>query len=348
MNLIRRERVDMFNKQDFKNSHGLLNNGNWWTTEFLNKAYDVVKDRKFPILIPSYTNTAKSKDFCPSAVRGFLSNMDDDFNYPIILFVRRSQYEDYKSANNHKFVTIIPFKDELINSAGNARRWSLKWLYDNGYNHAFSFDDDASGIGMTEYGITGAGDPKSKAIKTTNVSKVLACWQYSMEKLEEKYNNVVLTGVYPIGFSWKESYCWMNESALLYRGNLNQVVCLNVENLIKNNIIYKDNRECGHEDIQLILESLEKDMVVATFPFIWYSTPPMDVVNFSEFGSTMKDRFARQQELMMSNWKDCPWVSFRDKRDLPQVVINFRKYRKDKNIENCAINLFEEDLNNET
>lgn len=307
----------------------------WWTELYLEKAYDIVKDRKFPVLIPSYNNPN------PSAVKGFLSNMDENYNYPIIIFVRDSQKDEYIKANLHPYVTIVSMKDNLIDSAGKARRWSLKWLYDNGYNHAFSFDDDALGIGMTKKGFTGKGDPKSEAIKNIDsIAKVLACWQLSMEKLEDQYNNVVLTGVYPIGFSWKPEYCWMDQSALLYRGNLNQVVCLNVKNLIENGITYKDNKECGHEDIQLILEAMEKDMLVATFPFIWYSVPPMDVANFSCFGNTMKDRFHAQQELMRKNWDNCPYVTFREKRDLDQVVINFRRYRKDKNIDKYVINLF--------
>lgn len=319
-----------FPKYDFESE----DDNKWWTKVLHDKAYDIVKDRKFPILIPSYNNPN------PPAVKGFLANMDEEFNYPIIIFVRESQYDEYVEANKHPYVTVVGFKDDLIIGAGNARRWSLKWLYDHGYHHAFSFDDDALGIGMTEKGYTGKGDLKSQAIKDTNISKVLAAWQLSMEELEKRYNNLVLTGVYPIGFSWKPEYCWSDQSALLYRGNLNQVVCLNVKNLIENGITYKDNKECGHEDIQLILESLEKDMLVATFPFIWYSVPPMDVANFSDFGTTMKDRFHAQQQLMKNNWENCPWVTFREKRDLDQVNINFRRYRKDKNISNYVIDIW--------
>ena len=306
----------------------------WWTEIYLDTAYDTVKDRKFPILIPSYNNPN------PPAVRGFLSNMNEEFNYPIILFVRESQYESYVEANQHPYVTVVSCPDECILGAGNARRMSLKWLYSHGYSHAFSFDDDALGIGMTKKGFTGKGEPKSQAIKNANISKVLACWQLSMERLEEKCDKVVLTGVYPVGFSWKSTYCWSDESALLYRGNLNQVVCLNVNNLIENGIIYKDNKDCGHEDIQLILEALEKEMMVATFPFIWYSTPPMDCANFSEFGSTMESRFKAQQAIMYENWKNCDWVSFREKRGLAQVNINFRKYRAIKDIDNNILDIW--------
>lgn len=305
-----------------------------WTELMHDNAYDIVKDRKWPVLIPSYNNPN------PSVVKGMLANMDEDHNYPIIIFVRDSQKEAYESANTHPYVTVVSMQDDLICSAGLARRGSLKWLHDNGYHHAFSFDDDALGLGMTKKGYTGKGDMKSQAIKDTNISKVLASWQLAMESLEDKYNNVILTAPYPIGFSWKESYCWSSESALLYRGNLNQLVCLNVNNLVDNNITYFDNKESGHEDIDLILQGLSKDMLVATFPFIWYSVPPMNVDNFTAFGSTMQDRFITQQKIMIDKWGDFPYVTFREKRGLSQVVPNFRKYRKDKDINPYTIDIW--------
>lgn len=321
-----------------ENPHGLLSNSSgdniWWTEAMMDKCYDLVKDRKFPILIPSYNNPN------PPAVRGFLSGMNEEFNYPIFIFVRESQEKSYKEENKHPYVTIVPYKDSLIDSAGKARLWSLKWLYKMGYENAFSFDDDALGIGLTKYGVTGKGDPKSEAIKNANISKVLAVWQYSMEIANEKFG-VGISGIYPCGYGWKAEYCWMDESILLYRGNINQLVCLNVERLIDNGIRYFDNKECGHEDIDLIFQCLEKNIPVCTFPFINYSTPPMDCANFSVFGNTMTERFRAQQKLMIDKYgKDYPYATFRNKKGLDQVVINFRKYRKDKGITKYVLGLF--------
>ena len=155
----------------------------WWTHELYDNAYDIVKDRKYPVLIPSYNNPN------PNAVKGFLSKMDDEYNYPIILFVRESQYDEYVKSNEHPYVTVVKYKDELINSAGKARHWSLKWLYKNGYTHAFSFDDDLQDISYSIRGYTGKGDPKSLVIGSVNIAKVLAMWQLSVEKLEKLYDN---------------------------------------------------------------------------------------------------------------------------------------------------------------
>lgn len=305
-----------------------------WTELMHDYAYEVVKNRKWPVLIPSYANPS------PVVVNKVLCGMDENYNYPIIIFVRNSQRAEYEAANTNPYVTIVSEEDSLICDAGLARKQSLIWLYSNGYSHAFSMDDDAIGLGMTKRGYTGKGDPKSEAIKDTNIAKVLAAWQLSMESLEARYSNVALTAPYPIGFSWKNEYSWSSESALLYRGNLNQVVCLNVNNLVENSIMYESNKLSGHEDIDLNLQCLQKGLMLATFPFIWYSTPPMNIDNFKNFGSTMHDRFKAQQEIMMKNWGDFPYVTFRDKRSLPQVIPNFRKYRKDHNIDPYVIDIW--------
>lgn len=310
-------------------------NGNevHWTRILHDNAYNHIKE-KWPVLIPSYSSPN------PVAVSKVLANMSHDSNWPIIIFVRDSQKDQYIEANTNKYVKVVSMQDSLITDAGLARKESLKWLYSMGFDHAFSFDDDILGIGMTEAGVTGKGDPKSVAIKDTNICNVLASWQLAMMALEDIFDNVALTAPYPIGFSWKKEYCWSSESALLYRGNLNQVVCLNVKNIVDNDIMYESNKLVGHEDIDINLQCLDKHLMLATFPFIWYSTPPMNIDNFKNFGSTMNDRFKAQQEIMMKNWGDFPYVTFRDKRGLAQVVPNFRKYRKDYGIDPYVIDIW--------
>ena len=104
--------------------------------------------------------------------------------------------------------------------------------YNTGYDSAFSFDDDLLGITYTISGLTGNGDPKSKCIKNPNVSKVLAMWQLSMEKAV-KEKNVLISGVMPMGFSWKSEYCQSDHSMLWYRGLPSQAVCLNIKGLVE-------------------------------------------------------------------------------------------------------------------
>lgn len=54
--------------------NGITSMQAWWTKIFAGLAYDMVKYRKFPILIPSYNNPN------PPAVTGFLSSVILDKN----------------------------------------------------------------------------------------------------------------------------------------------------------------------------------------------------------------------------------------------------------------------------
>lgn len=324
---------------DYENDRNKI----WWTRRLCDYAYDEIKDRKFPITIPSYNR------FSPNILNGMLKDMDENYNYPIFIFVRESQKEDYLKNINHPYVSIVSFKDELIDNAGAARRMIMKWAYTNGYDNIFSFDDDLLNIQVTEKGYTGKGDLKSKVISDMNICKVLASWQLAMEHAENLYD-VVLSGAMPMGFSWKMEYCFKSHSMLMYRGNLNQAVCINVKKLFDAGIVYKDNKDIGHEDIQLVAEINHKnqmrishDLAVCTFPFLAYSVPPMTCENFGNFGSNMKDRFRNQQAIMLSNWHDTPWINFREKRDLCQVVINWRRYRKDIGVNQYVYDIFEGD-----
>lgn len=201
----------------------------WWTRRLCDYAWNEVKDRKFPITIPSYNR------FNPNILNGMLKDMDDEYNYPIFIFVRESQKDEYEKNINHPFVTIVSFPDNLINNAGAVRRAILKWSYTHGYESIFSFDDDLLNIQITEKGFTGSGELKSKVVPDMNICKVLAAWQLAMEHAENLYD-VVLSGAMPMGFSWKQEYCFKDQSMLLYRGNLNQAVCINVKRLIDNKI----------------------------------------------------------------------------------------------------------------
>lgn len=299
----------------------------WWTIGLYNKAYNIVKDRKFPIVIPSYNRPN------PAILKTFLneSNMDDDFNYPIFVFVRDSQKEMYEKAINNKFVTIISFPDNIINDAGKVRRMITKWLYSKGYNCAFSFDDDLVGINFTQKAYTGKGDLKAGAVRDTNIAKVLAMWQLAMEKAVDKYG-VLISGLMPQFISWKPEYCFKEQSILLYRGIPSQAVCINVKGLVDNDLNYRSNEECGHEDIDLNIRILDKKLPICVFPFLAYSANEMSVENW-DFPS-MFDRFKCQQDKMKKNFSEIDWVKFVDeKRGLPQVTINWRRCRKYVGIE---------------
>lgn len=298
----------------------------WWTNNFYEKAYStIIKSgiEKFPVIIPSYNRPNFN-------LYNIINTMSKEYNYPILVFVRESQYNDYMNSKQSKYVTIIPLPDSEIDSAGKVRKRSLEWLYDNDYNYAFSFDDDLIGLTYTIKDWTKTGNVKASAVSNINLAKVLAMWQLSMMEADDKYD-VAISGVSPMGFSWKPEYTFDDQSVLL-RGSPNQAVCLNVKKLIENGINYEDNKDVGHEDIDLLIKIVDKGYNVAILPFLTYSAPAMSPENFKEFGNNMKDRFKAQQEIMYKNHSDKDWVVFREKRDLAQVVLNWIRIRKMRNV----------------
>lgn len=304
----------------------------WWTEDLYNKAYDIIKDRKFPIIIPSYNRPN------PSAITGFLSKMNDEFNHDIFLFVRESQKEQYEKSNTHPYVKIISFPDESISNAGAVRRISLKWLYSKGYKCAFSFDDDLQSIQYTSKGFKGDGWMKSEVQNSDNISKVLAMWQLAMEYAVDNHD-VMISGLMPMFIGWKPEYCTESQSMLLYRGLPSQAVCINVKGLVDNLLIYGDNDKVGHEDIALTIECIEKKKPVCVFPFLVYGAGPMSVENWNF--KDMKERFSVQQNRMKDRYGSNPWVEFPDdKRGLPQVEIKWPHVRKSLGINEYVFNIW--------
>lgn len=308
----------------------------WWTVELCNSAYEKVRDRKYPIIIPSYNRPN------PPAIKGFLngSDMSSNINYPIFVFVRDSQKEEYEaSIGGHPYLKIISFPDKAIDNAGAVRRMSLKWLYQNGYEGAFSFDDDLLSIQYTTKGFKKSdGWMKSEAVEGANISDVLAMWQLAMEHAIRNYD-VMISGIMPMFISWKPEYCTEEQSMLLYRGLPSQAVCINVKGLVENELIYMDNKLCGHEDLDLVIRCIDKHKPVCVFPFLCYTANEMSVENW-DF-KDMKERFTHQQEIMKRNHSDKPWVSFVDeKRGIPQVEIKWPQVRKSLGIDKYVFNIW--------
>ena len=61
----------------------------FWTEELYEKAYNIVKDRKYPIIIPSYNRPQ------PIVLDKFFNDFTEEYNWPIYFIVRKSQEEEY-------------------------------------------------------------------------------------------------------------------------------------------------------------------------------------------------------------------------------------------------------------
>lgn len=292
----------------------------WWTREFYDSAFEMIEnDDRYPIIIPSYNRPLSN------IVKVFVKNDIENIRWPVYIFVRESQRKLYEEVSENKYCNIVSFPDEEICNAGLVRRKMNEYIHNKGFKAAFSLDDDLVGIGYTEMGKTKSGKDSAKIVRDSNIFRVLSMWQISMDYAINKYN-VMMSGLMPMFISWKPEYTTPDQSMLWNRGLPSQAVCLNIDGLMNNDLLYEDNNVCGHEDISLTIKCIEKGKTICVFPFMAHSAPTMSIENW-DFNS-MRERFSIQQERMINRYGYIDWVSFVEKRDLPQVVIKWPKARK--------------------
>lgn len=85
-----------------------------------------------PLLIPSYNR--------PQAPLPRLAGKVLGNDYPWHVFVRKSQYKDYK-----EFVpkeNLVKMPDHKVPDLGSTRNWMMKWALKEGYERVFDWDDD--------------------------------------------------------------------------------------------------------------------------------------------------------------------------------------------------------------
>lgn len=313
------KRSDYINDADYED---------WWTNVLYEKAYDIVKDRKFPVTIPGY-----NRPELPTLRNLKVFEYTEDLNWPFFIIVRESQYDMYVEATkDYKYVTIKSFPDEIINNAGAVRRTTQKWLHSQGIRATFQMDDDVNYLGYSYAGRKGDGYPKSQYRKPKtepfSSARVLAMWQLAMEKAMDEYNIVISCGQ-QIAFSWKEDYCRSEGSCRLMRGPMTQVVCFNVEKLCEEGLYHNNNADVGFDDIDFTLRVIESGNVTCCFPWLVYGCEALGGGNGDKVSEDrLKSRFKANQDKLKSIHFEKPYVSFRPKRDLDQVCINWRRARR--------------------
>lgn len=307
----------------------------FWTEELYNNAYDIVKDRKFPIIIMSYNRPN------PIIMNKMFSDMTDEYNYPIFIYVRKSQEEEYRKYLTNKYATIVSVPDEEINSAGKTREGTLMWLYNNGYKNAFTIDDDVPKIGYSRAGKSRNGNAISIDGSELISSKVLAMWQLSMEYAQEKYG-VIYSIPKTHGCSWVPDSCNADRS-MLYSCTVSGIaMCWNVKEIVERGIKFEDNSISGFDDADFVIKLLaDSNNKVCNFPFIWFDMPK-DMASVENFDfDTIEERFTTSTELVRKNHGDKEYVRYKvDKHGLPGVAINWSRYRKMFGISEYRFNIW--------
>lgn len=287
-----------------------------WSNKLYNEAYDIVKDRLFPVVIPSY-----NRPEC-----GFLKwvtkIVQPGYEYPIFMVVRQSQKELYEASEYVKYNDYIHIKalpDEMIDDIGKVREQIVN-VFSKKYDCLFMFDDDITNFCHSVPYFRTNGEPKAQGVKSNNFGKTMAMWQVAMEYAVKQYDVAFSTGMMQ-GFSWVPDFIKVEQSIRLMSGLPTLAVCVNVKKLKEVGLNYRTLIGNGHDDIDLYIRSLQKGLVSAEFRWMTYSSPGIgtDILHFN----SVHERFATQQKEMYANFSDVPFVKFYTPRGLPNVGIKW-------------------------
>lgn len=292
-----------------------------WSNDFYNQAYSIVKNNRYPIVIPSYNNP--NGEF----LQWIVKSMNKEHIYDVYFVIRQSQYELY--SNNeltyNDFIHLVPVEDELINSAGKVRNYIVS-TFAKKYDNIFMIDDDISNISHTVPTFTKNNKPKAKWFETIDAGNEFAMWQISHEYMTRTFDTVISCGITDV-HSWSHDFIWVENSARLLSGSFCQTLCINIKKLIDLDVNYRDNYISGHEDYDLIVRLIQKRQLMCQFKWLSYHNEPMKA-NFLNDLDTLQQRMEKQYNIMYSNFKDEPYMIFEIRNDLHRVAINWRKVYK--------------------
>lgn len=308
----------------------------WWTDRLYETAYSKL-EHKYPVVIPSYNRPN------PISIEKLFSNMTDDCNWPVYIFVRLSQLDMYSHLEN-KYINVIGLPDNMISNIGDTRNQIIKQYGITYYSpRIFMMDDDITSIGYLSRGSDKKMNPVSFQVKDANPIKVLAMWQYMMELACNKFDIVMSCTTNP-GYSWPAENTDINYSIKLMSGRYAGLVCIDIDKLNKNNIGYRSSYISGHEDTDILIRSLLKNLLVCQMSSIYYTTVDM---SYKEWGyDSVYSRLVEQNNILKDQYDDIYWLKFEDKYKekgkLPTITVNWRGIRSRIGLKDYKINLWRE------
>ena len=293
-----------------------------WTNKLYEAAYDIVKDRKYPIIIPSY-----NRPEC-EFLKWANPIMEPGYEWPIYIVVRESQKQLYEASEQIKYkdyIHVKAFPDELINDLGKTRAQIVK-AFSKQFDTFFMWDDDISNFCHTVPFLRLNDEYKNRCIGCINFGKSIAMWQLAHEYAQAKYDILYSTGMLQ-AFSWVPEFGHVDRSLRILSGTPTCGMCLNAKKLNELGINFRTNKGNGHEDFDMLFRALQLGAITAEFRWFTFSNPGMS----AEFtnSNTIQERFTMQQQEMKNNFGNIPWIKWTHVRNLDNVGINWNRLRKE-------------------
>lgn len=289
----------------------------FWTNRLYNTAYEIVKDRQFPIVIPSYNRPENL----------FLKWVDSSFTdetWPIYIVVRKSQVESYEASKyvfGKDYIKIVGIEDSYIDDIGKVRKAIVEHFSDSN-KCVFMFDDDITKFSYTAPYTRDSGAKISMSVDVKSPARVFAMWQLAMEKAIEIRDDLIVSCAMIAGFNWVDTFCDEEESLRYMSGPQTLAVCINLDAFKKFNINYRTLKGNGHDDIDLLIRALLKGATTAEFRWISYNSPGIgtDILDFDSVDA----RFTQQYNEMYAHFSDINFVKWKHAKH-DNVGINWKK-----------------------
>ena len=306
-----------------------IEESDFWTNKLYNMAYERVKDRQYPLVIPSY-NRPDNK-----MTKYIYEHTIDEEPWDIYVVVRASQKEMYEQAEYFKKcngkIKLLPFPDETINDLGKVRVETIKY-FSGKKDCIFMIDDDTLDITYTVPYTRKSGAQISMSVTdkfighNTNFARILAMWQVAMEETLKKHDNVIISCPMIAGFSWAPNFCDPENSLKIMSGAQACCMCINVKACNKYDITFRTNKGNGHEDKDFVIRAIQKGCMTAEYRWLAYYS---DGLGTDFLNSGIAERMAKQHDEMYANFKDVDYVKFIiDRKGLKNVRVNWSRATK--------------------
>lgn len=289
--------------------------------------YEEVKDEDFPIYpicVPSYNRSDPL----------ILKSLDTYPDLPIILFIRNTKEQKALYRKWREKCKIVLIED--VDNIGATRAAIVNWCIKEKIPKIFLLDDDIDELDFLYPHETRNGTICMRAARQ-NMNRpykgvnpfTLRMW---MRMLDHSRRDLTLASPAYRPDSWhmknKDADLRYNEGACI------QCVYLNIRNLYKAGINYRDTEECGNEDYALQFDVMSKGLTTAIFHDFMYGCPAVgSLEGGNEDACKIKDikqRYEHFIELFLKNVSKGEHEGIRvarSKSDIPSIKFNWKYWK---------------------
>ena len=273
------------------------------------------KPLKFPICVPTYGRPE-------SAMTRLWEKYPE---LPVVFFVRVEQKALYQPLAK-KGARIVYLKD--VRCIGATRRAICNWAVEQGYANIFLFDDRVLRVSLLAPRLSRTGRVNMGTVPEFNTTPdALRLWEYLIWKYKP-----IISGCAHSGYAWDPGNIGILPKQ--YGVDCQIAIHLNVKQLAKVGIQYKDVEICGSEDAQINFDVLEAKLPYMVFGDLEYNSVPSQDgkggISAVE-NNTRIERFEVYCDRFINNICGLghPGVRIRkDKTGVPYIRFNWKYWRE--------------------